>query len=60
MTEPAPKPRVAQAEKKEAAPPEPELRTAFTAPQASTNGLLAGAQPVVPAGTFAGRFSGLR
>ena len=40
--------------------PEREMRTAFSAPPASNNGLLAGAQPVVPAGTFDNRFSGLR
>jgi murein L,D-transpeptidase YafK len=30
----------------------PIIRTAFTAPPASTNGLLAGAQPVMPTGSF--------
>ena len=39
--------------------PESELRTAFSAPR-SSGGLLAGAQPVVPAGTFDSRWSGLR
>lgn len=39
----------------------PQLRTAFSAPpSASRNGLLAGAQPVVPVGTFDSRWSGLR
>ena len=33
---------------------EPEIRTAYSTPPASNNGLLAGAQPVVPAGTFNG------
>ncbi|HEY6859661.1 MAG TPA: L,D-transpeptidase family protein [Pseudolabrys sp.] len=33
---------------------QPEIRTAYSAPPASNNGLLAGAQPVVPAGTFNG------
>ena len=38
-----------------------ELRTAFSAPpSASSNGLLTGAQPVVPVGTFDSRWSGLR
>ena len=33
---------------------QPEIRTAYSTPPASNNGLLAGAQPVVPAGTFNG------
>ncbi|MGC1980216.1 MAG: hypothetical protein WA711_05670, partial [Pseudolabrys sp.] len=33
-------------------PPQPEIRTAYTTPPASNNGLLTGAQPVVPVGTF--------
>jgi hypothetical protein len=37
----------------------PALRTAY-APPPSGNGLLSGAQPVVPAGTFESRFSALR
>ncbi|MEP7031834.1 MAG: hypothetical protein ABI830_12945, partial [Pseudolabrys sp.] len=63
IPEPAPKLRAAQVdkpEKKVAPAPERELRTAYSAPPASTNGLLSGAQPVVPAGTFDSRFSGLR
>jgi len=65
VPEPSPKPRVKQAEKqpeKNETPraPEPEMRTAFSAPPASGNGLLPGAQPVVPTGTFDSRFSGLR
>jgi hypothetical protein len=39
---------------------ESDIRTAYSAPPASHNGMLAGAQPVVPAGTFAGRWYGLR
>jgi hypothetical protein len=31
---------------------QPEIRTAYSTPPASNNGLLVGAQPVVPAGTF--------
>jgi murein L,D-transpeptidase YafK len=31
---------------------QPEIRTAYTTPPASSNGLLSGAQPVVPVGTF--------
>ncbi|MDO8874980.1 MAG: L,D-transpeptidase family protein [Pseudolabrys sp.] len=39
----------------------PQLRTAFTAPPpASNSGVLAGAQPVVPTGTFESRWSGFR
>jgi len=34
-------------------PPQPEIRTAYSStPPASNGGLLAGAQPVVPAGSF--------
>ncbi|HEY0224304.1 MAG TPA: L,D-transpeptidase family protein [Pseudolabrys sp.] len=41
--------------------PDSELRTAYSAPPpASSNGLLAGAQPVVPVGSFDSRFNGLR
>jgi len=47
------------AEKKEAPrAPEREIRTASSAPPASSGGLLTGAQPVVPVGTFDSRFSG--
>ena len=35
------------------------IRTAYTAP-AATNGLLTGAQPVMPTGTFASRWYGSR
>jgi murein L,D-transpeptidase YafK len=38
----------------------PEIRTAYTTPPASNNGLLAGAQPVVPTGSFETRWSGMR
>jgi murein L,D-transpeptidase YafK len=53
--EPAAKPRVTTAAAKQKAPaptaaPEPEIRTAYAPTRG--NGLLAGAQPVVPAGTF--------
>jgi murein L,D-transpeptidase YafK len=57
--EPAPKSHVKQAAAN-AAPPAPEMRTAFSAPPASGNGLLAGAQPVVPVGSFNSRWAGLR
>ena len=33
-------------------PQAPEIRTAYSTPPASSNGLLTGAQPVVPAGSF--------
>jgi hypothetical protein len=39
---------------------EPQMRTAFSAPPANTSGMLSGAQPVVPAGTFDSRWSGFR
>ncbi|HXX08124.1 MAG TPA: L,D-transpeptidase family protein [Pseudolabrys sp.] len=32
--------------------PQPEIRTAYSTPPAASGGLLSGAQPVVPAGTF--------
>jgi hypothetical protein len=44
--------QAAKAEPPRAEPPRPEIRTAYTTPPASNNGLLSGAQPVVPAGTF--------
>ena len=55
-------PRVMQQAVKLDAPraPERELRTAFSAPPAGSSGLLAGAQPVIPAGSFDNRFSGQR
>jgi murein L,D-transpeptidase YafK len=40
--------------------PAPQLRTAYSAPAANGNGLLIGAQPVMPAGSFEARWSGLR
>jgi len=43
--------------------PAPELRTAYSAysaPQASANGLVSGAQPVVPAGSFESRWAAFR
>jgi murein L,D-transpeptidase YafK len=42
------------------APDNREMRTAFSAPRTSNNGLLAGAQPVMPIGSFNARWSGLR
>jgi len=52
-------PAPAQTTKKDK-PPQPELRTAYSAPPASNNGVLPGAQPVVPAGTFESRWTALR
>jgi hypothetical protein len=54
---------VANAEPQPAAKPAekdtaPEVRTAYTAPAPAANGMLTGAQPVMPTGTFAGRWSG--
>jgi murein L,D-transpeptidase YafK len=52
----APKPPVKQADRPETPrAPEREIRTAFAAPPASNNGLLAGAAPVVPVGSFSSR-----
>jgi len=54
---PARKPQpVQQAEREKAEPP---IRTAYSAPTPS-NGLLTGAQPVMPAGSFNSRWSALR
>jgi murein L,D-transpeptidase YafK len=54
-------PRASVAVAKAASPAEePDIRTAYSAPPASNSGMLAGAQPVVPAGSFAGRWYGLR
>ena len=57
----APKPQVAHAEKSETQGSQPsgEIRTAYSAPQPANN-LLAGAQPVVPVGSFDSRWSALR
>jgi hypothetical protein len=53
ISRPATKPPVQQTAKPEAPrAPDPEIRTAYSTPPASNNGLLSGAQPVVPAGTF--------
>jgi hypothetical protein len=48
----SPKPRVAP---ETSAAPAPQMRSAYAAPAASKAGLLAGAQPVIPVGTFASR-----
>jgi murein L,D-transpeptidase YafK len=51
---------VQQVRKEASAAPAPEMRTAYSTPPASNNGLLSGAQPVVPAGTFENRWTALR
>jgi hypothetical protein len=60
--EPAPKSAVKEATAKPAPTrtADAEMRSAFSARQETSNGLLAGAQPVVPVGTFDSRWSGLR
>ena len=52
----------AQEADKQAAPAKPaaEMRTAYSAPPANSGGLLSGAQPVVPTGSFDARWAGLR
>ncbi len=55
----APAPAVQQAGK-DTKPPAPEMRTAYSTPPATNNGLLQGAQPVVPAGSFESRWTALR
>ncbi len=61
VAEAAPPLRLKQADKNETPrAPEREMRTAYSAPPASSNGLLAGAQPVVPVGSFDSRWSGMR
>jgi hypothetical protein len=57
---PAPAPRAQQARREASATPAPEMRTAYSTPPASNSGLLSGAQPVVPAGTFENRWTALR
>jgi hypothetical protein len=41
-----------QSAKAEPPPQQSEIRTAYTTPPASNNGMLTGAQPVVPVGSF--------
>jgi murein L,D-transpeptidase YafK len=48
----SPWPTPPQPAKTEPPPQQPEIRTAYSTPPASNNGLLTGAQPVVPAGSF--------
>jgi murein L,D-transpeptidase YafK len=53
ISRPASKPPVQQAVKTETPrAPEPEIRAAYATPPASNSGMLTGAQPVVPAGSF--------
>jgi murein L,D-transpeptidase YafK len=61
VTEAEPQLRLSKQDKNDAPrATEPQLRTAFSAPPATTNGVLLGAQPVVPAGSFDSRWSGFR
>jgi len=64
VPEPARKPPVNQAAKPAPPPapaaPPPQMRTAYSAPPPASSGLLAGAQPVVPAGSFDARWDALR
>jgi hypothetical protein len=56
---PAPAPAAQQARKDDKSPE--EMRTAYSSPPpASNNGLLQGAQPVVPAGSFESRWTAFR
>ena len=57
---PAAAPQVRKEAKETKKTPEPEMRTAYSAPQPANNGVLPGAQPVVPAGTFENRWTALR
>jgi len=50
----SPWPASPQPAKAEPQSEQPEIRTAYSTPPASNNGLLTGAQPVVPAGSFNG------
>ncbi len=59
VAESEPQLRLSKQDKSDA-PRQSEMRTAFTAPAANTNGMLTGAQPVVPTGSFDSRWSGLR
>jgi hypothetical protein len=53
ISRPASKPPAQQTAKTEAPrAPEPEIRAAYATPPASNSGMLTGAQPVVPAGSF--------
>ena len=57
----APPLRLKQADKNEAPRgTDLQLRTAYSAPPAGDNGMLTGAQPVVPTGSFDSRWSGFR
>ena len=57
----APPLRLKQADKNEAPRgSDSQLRTAYSAPPANDSGMLTGAQPVVPTGSFDSRWSGFR
>ncbi|HVV61771.1 MAG TPA: L,D-transpeptidase family protein [Pseudolabrys sp.] len=58
-----PAPEAKPVEQAKATPPrapQPEVRTAYSGSTTTGSGLLTGAQPMVPAGTFASRWQGLR
>jgi murein L,D-transpeptidase YafK len=55
--EPAPQAKPAEQDNTPSAPAQ-EMRTAYSAPAPAPNGMLSGAQPVMPVGTFAGRWAG--
>ncbi len=59
VTASAPAPRARQAKVEKSEKPAYEMRTAY-APPASNSGLLSGAQPVVPAGSFENRSTAFR
>ena len=73
VPKPEPKPAVREAAKKpavrqakqqqqqaEPAAPTPQMRTAYSAPVPNGNGMMSGAQPVVPTGSFEARWGALR
>jgi murein L,D-transpeptidase YafK len=60
-TETPPPLRLRQADKNDSPrAAEPQMRTAYTTPAASSSAVLSGAQPVVPTGSFDSRWSGFR
>jgi murein L,D-transpeptidase YafK len=56
----APAPQPKQTAQEEVTVPAPPLRSAYANAPANSNGMLTGAQPVVPVGTFDNRWAGLR
>ena len=59
VPEPEPRPAVRQAKQQPVAP-QPQMRTAYSAPAPSSIDLMTGAQPVVPTGSFDSRWYGIR